>query len=166
MNTEIVIKWVDPKTLKPSPDNPNDHTQEQIERLAEILLYQGFRSPIVVSNQTGNITTGHGRTLAAIHANMNQVPVSYQDFDDWDQEYSYIVADNAIAEWATLDLSKINTQIPNLGPIDINLFGLKSFEIEPMDKFDEKTGAKELDESEFSQFDHSCPKCGFEFDGK
>lgn len=166
MNTEIVIKWVDPKTLKPSPDNPNDHTQEQIERLAEILLYQGFRSPIVVSNQTGNITTGHGRTLAAIHANMNQVPVSYQDFDDWDQEYSYIVADNAIAEWATLDLSKINTQIPDLGLIDINLFGLKSFEIEPMDKFDEKTGAKELDESEFSQFDHSCPKCGFEFDGK
>ena len=166
MNTDIVIKWVDPKTLKPSPDNPNDHTQEQIERLAEILLYQGFRSPIVVSNQTGNITTGHGRTLAAIHANMNQVPVSYQDFDDWDQEYSYIVADNAIAEWATLDLSKINTQIPDLGLIDINLFGLKSFEIEPMDKFDEKTGAKELDESEFSQFDHSCPKCGFEFDGK
>ena len=166
MNTEIVIKWVDPKTLKPSPDNPNDHTQEQIERLAEILLYQGFRSPIVVSNQTGNITTGHGRTLAAIHANMNQVPVSYQDFDDWDQEYSYIVADNAIAEWATLDLSKINTQIPDLGLIDINLFGLKSFEIEPMDKYNEKTGAKELDESEFSQFDHSCPKCGFEFDGK
>ena len=166
MNTDIVIKWVDPKTLKPSPDNPNDHTQEQIERLAEILLYQGFRSPIVVSNQTGNITTGHGRTLAAIHANMNQVPVSYQDFDDWDQEYSYIVADNAIAEWATLDLSKINTQIPDLGLIDINLFGLKSFEIEPMDKYNEKTGAKELDESEFSQFDHSCPKCGFEFDGK
>jgi len=166
VNTEIVIKWVDPKTLKPSPDNPNDHTQEQIERLAEILLYQGFRSPIVVSNQTGNITTGHGRTLAAIHANMNQVPVSYQDFDDWDQEYSYIVADNAIAEWATLDLSKINTQIPDLGLIDINLFGLKSFEIEPMDKYNEKTGAKELDESEFSQFDHSCPKCGFEFDGK
>ena len=27
-------------------------------------------------------------------------------------------------------------------------------------------GSKELNESEFSDFDYKCPKCGFEFDAK
>lgn len=30
--------------------------------------------------------------------------------------------------------------------------------------FTAKAGAKELDEGEFQEFDHQCPKCGFHFD--
>lgn len=143
MNLEIDIKWVSPYELKPSPKNPNKHSEEQIERLAQILKYQGFRSPIVVSNQTGHIVVGHGRVEAAIKAGMNKVPVSYQDFEDWDQEYAHMVADNSIADWADLDLSKINAEIENLGPdLDLDLLGLKDFLLD-LSESDEKGDADE-----------------------
>lgn len=29
-----------------------------------------------------------------------------------------------------------------------------------------KNGATELDQNDFEKFDHTCPKCGFEFDEK
>jgi len=125
------IQWVDPNQLHPSPKNPNKHPQEQIEKLAKILKYQGFRSPIVVSKQTGHIVVGHGRLMAAKLIAMEKVPVSYQDFESWDQEYAHMCADNAISEWATMDLSMVNAEIPNLGPIDPDVFGIEDFKIEP-----------------------------------
>lgn len=30
----------------------------------------------------------------------------------------------------------------------------------------EYEGAEEYDEDEFSEFEHQCPRCGFEFNGK
>lgn len=157
------IKWVNPAELTPSDKNPNQHPQEQIERLAEIIRYQGFRSPIVVSTRTNHIVVGHGRLEAAKLLGLNQVPVSFQHFDDWDQEYAHMIADNAVSQWAKLDLAQINAEIPELGPIDINLLGLRDFEIEPMDKFDEPKEKSEPQDKESSLI--KCPNCGVLIDG-
>ncbi len=56
------------------------------------------------------------------------VPVSYQDYDSEEQEYADLVADNAIDDWAILDLRKIQAKVPLLGP-DFNqkLLGIKKF---------------------------------------
>jgi len=133
------ISWVEIKTLKPHPKNPNKHSKEQIKRLAEIIKYQGFRSPVVVSNRSGYIVAGHGRVEAAIQNGLSKVPVSYQDFTDDEQEYAHMTADNAIADWATLDLSAINKDIIELGPdFNIDMLGIKDFEIEPADKYEDK----------------------------
>jgi site-specific DNA-methyltransferase (adenine-specific) len=133
------ISWVEIKTLKPHPKNPNKHSKEQIKRLAEIIKYQGFRSPVVVSNRSGYIVAGHGRVEAAIQNGLSKVPVSYQDFTDDEQEYAHMTADNAIADWATLDLSAINKDIIELGPdFNIDMLGIKDFEIEPADKYADK----------------------------
>jgi DNA modification methylase len=128
---------VDISKLKAHPDNRNDHPQDQIERLAKILEYQGWRYPVKVSNQSGFITSGHGRVLAAKHLGWKQVPVNFQDYDNEDQEYADIVSDNAIASWSELDLSTINSDIGDLGPdFDIDLLGIKDFVIEPADKLE------------------------------
>ena len=133
------ITWVEIKKLKPHPKNPNKHSKEQIERLAEIIAYQGFRSPIVVSNRSGFIVAGHGRVEAALKNELTKVPVSYQDFTDEEQEYAHMTADNAIADWATLDLSMINKDIIELGPdFNIDMLGIKDFEIEPANKYENK----------------------------
>jgi ParB-like chromosome segregation protein Spo0J len=142
------------KDLTPHPKNPNSHSDEQIERLAIILRYQGIRAPIVVSRRSGCIVAGHGR-LEAIKAlnkqfpdeSWDKVPVSYQDFENEEQEYLYLVSDNAIAEWSELDLGKINVDILDIGPIDMELTGLKDFEVEPSEK-KKKTKV--------------CPHCGEE----
>lgn len=128
-------KLINPKELKPNPKNPNAHDKDQIERLCKILEYQGWRYPIKVSNQSGFITSGHGRLACSLKMNLKEVPVSYQDYDNEDQEYADLVSDNAIASWSNLDLSQINLEVPNLAPeFNIELLGIKNFTIDISDK--------------------------------
>lgn len=125
---------VDVKALRPHPKNRNKHPDDQIERLAKILKYQGIRAPIVVSKRSNKIVKGHG-TLQAIKANQwDKAPVVYQDFEDDDQEWLFVQSDNAIASWAELDLKGINADLGELGPFDIDLIGIKDFVVEPAEK--------------------------------
>ena len=144
----------DPSSLKNHPKNRNKHPQDQIDRLAELYQYHGIRHPIIVSNLTGFIVAGHGRKLAAIRAGIAEYPVTYQDFDNEDAEYAFIQSDNAIASWSELDLSAINLDIGDLGPdFNIDMLGIKSFEIEVADKeIKIPSATKEV----------ICPNCGHE----
>lgn len=138
--------------LKPHPKNPNKHGDEQIERLAKILKYQGWRSPVKVSRRSGFVVSGHGRIEAARLNGWDSVPVNYQDYESDDQEFADLASDNSIAEWAQLDLGLINFELQNFDPsFDVELFGLKNFEIEPADKEPREKKPK------------VCPKCSFEF---
>lgn len=117
------------------PRNPNRHPPSQIERLAAILRYQGVRHPIVLSKRSGLMTKGHGRLLSAIQNGWKTFPIEWQEYVSDEQEYADVVADNAIASWAELDLGLINAEIPELGPdFNIEMLGLKDFELEPADQ--------------------------------
>lgn len=125
--------------LIPHPKNPNTHSEDQIERLSKIIDFQGQRSPIVVSNQSGFIIAGHGRLQAMQKLGWDQVAVNYQDFESEAMEYAHLTADNAIGEWSSLDLSVINEELAELGPdLDIEMLGIENFEIEPLDRLPEK----------------------------
>jgi DNA modification methylase len=126
---------VEPKKLKVHPKNRNKHSKEQIERLAKLYEYHGIRHPIIVSKRSGYIVAGHGRKAAAHDLGMKEFPVVYQDFDTDEAEYAFIQADNAIALWAELDLSGINSDLGDLGPdFDVDMLGIKNFEIDVADK--------------------------------
>ncbi len=123
------------KSLKIHPKNRNQHPKDQIERLAKILGYQGWRYPIKVSKRSGFITSGHGRLAAAKLNGWSQVPINFQDYDSDEQELADLTSDNAIALWAELDFSGINADLENLGPdFDIELLGLKNFTVDVADK--------------------------------
>ena len=124
-------KLVKISDLKLHPKNRNTHPEHQIRRLAEILEYQGWRYPVKVSNQSGYVTAGHGRIEAAKLKGWTEVPVNYQDYDNEDQEYADLVADNAIASWAELDLSGVNADLADFDPsFDINLLGIENFSLD------------------------------------
>jgi hypothetical protein len=149
------VVWVDIKKLKPHPKNRNKHPKDQIDRLAKILMYQGIRKPIVVSNLSGFMTTGHATMEAAKVNKWTTVPVSYQDFEDEVQEIAHLNADNAIGLWAELDMSGINADTLELGPFDTDLLGLKSWSSIPEDKEDKESSIDEsLDDL------NQCPNCG------
>lgn len=117
--------------LVPNPKNPNVHTADQIERIAQIIEFQGWRRPITVSNQSGFMTVGHGRLEAAKLRGWREVPVSYQDYENAAAEYADMVADNALAEWADLDRARINTDIIEFGPdFDLDLLGINNFTVD------------------------------------
>lgn len=129
-------KLVPISELKPHPKNRNSHPEDQIVRLAKILKYQGWRYPVKVSKQSGFITSGHGRLAAAILNKWDAVPVNYQDYENEDQEYADLIADNSVASWAELELAKINLDLADLGPdFDLDMLGIKDFKLDPADKF-------------------------------
>ena len=119
------------KELTEHPKNPNRHSKKQVERLAKLISEHGFRVPIIVSENTGYICAGHGRLAAAKKLKMKQVPVSFQSFKDDAQEYQFLVADNAINQWAELDMSAINTDFAEYGPFDTDLLGFEDFVVDP-----------------------------------
>ena len=131
------IKIVDIDLLIENPKNNNIHPEDQIERLAKLIKHTGFRNPLVVSNRSGFVLCGHGRIAAAKKAGLKELPVIYQDFNDEAEEYSYMTADNAIHNWSSIDLLKVNTEMLDFGPdFDIDLLGIKDFVIEPIEKFE------------------------------
>ena len=109
-----IVKIAD---LKPNPENPNIHPDEQIILLAEMIRGNGWRDRITVSNQSGMIVKGHGRYLAAIKAGLKKAPVDFQDYDSEDHERADMVGDNKIAELSFLDEKAILnlTENMNLG---------------------------------------------------
>lgn len=130
-----------------NPKNNNKHPKEQIDRLAQLIEYQGFRNPIVVSTRTGFVVAGHGRIEAAKKLGIKDVPVMFQDFESEAQEYAYLTSDNAIAAWAELDLSAVNTEMLDFGPdFDIDLLGIKDFVIEPIEKFEAQSDEDDVPE--------------------
>lgn len=126
---------IDPIELKDNPKNRNKHGQDQIERLADIYKYQGIRHPIIVSKLTGFIVAGHGRKLAAIRAGVDQMPVVYQDFENFDQEYAFVQSDNAVALWADLDIDSIKKDLEYLNDsFNIDMLGIHNFTLDMAEK--------------------------------
>lgn len=169
-NKTSKIVLVDVGLLKPHPKNPNKHPADQIKRLAEILQFQGWRAPIVVSNQSGFIVAGHGRLMAAQSLGLKKVPVQYQDFDDESQEFSHMSADNSIAAWAEMDLSVIHKELIELEPFSIEMLGFKNFQFESKDasrskielKINHLLEIKLKDESEQQKLYDELRKRGYE----
>ena len=117
--------------LIPNPRNPNTHSDDQLNRLAEVLKFQGWRSPIVVSTRSGFIVKGHGRLAAAKIAGFDQVPVDEQDYASEAMEWSDLIADNRLAELAEWDGSALKDMIEEMdtGEIDLEMTGFSEEEL-------------------------------------
>jgi DNA modification methylase len=117
------------KSLKPHPSNRNSHPKDQIERLAKIIEHQGQRHPVIVSKLSGYIVAGHGRLAAMKKLGWKEVAIDYQDFKSVEEEYAFLISDNAIALWAELELAEIKLDLDGLKPIDLELLGFKDFSL-------------------------------------
>lgn len=123
-------KMVKVEDLIFNPKNRNSHPKEQVERLAKMITYQGWRWPIKVSNQSGYVSAGHGRALAAEFMGLKEVPVNYQDYDNEDMEMADLNGDNAIARWSDLDIEGIKLDIEELDDnFDLELLGIEDLSI-------------------------------------
>src|SRR5574343_241847 len=141
------IDFVSPEVIVPWDKNANHHSSDQIKRLCKLIEHNGFRDPLIISKRSGFLICGHGRLMAAKKLKLDLVPVIYQDFRDEAEEYQFMVAHNAIAAWAELDLSAVNTEMLDLGPdFDIDLLGIKDFVVEPIEKFDPQSDEDEVPE--------------------
>ena len=139
------IEMVSVSELTPHPKNMNSHPEDQINRLCKLIEYQGFRNPLVVQKGTNLIVAGHGRLEAAKKLGIVEVPVTYQEFESEAQLYAYMVSDNAIASWSDLDISAIDLEVKDLD-LDIDLLGIKDFELTDIEELDPQTDEDEVPE--------------------
>ena len=155
---------VDVSKLVPHPRNPNQHPPEQVDLLAKIIDFQGWRRPIVVSKRSGFITRGHGALLAAQKAGWTQVPVDYQEYDSEAQEWADLIADNRIAELSERNRPQLKDLLEelDLGVLDMEVTGFTD------DALKELMSEFHVPEEEFEEYDESiegdvkfieCPQC-------
>lgn len=156
-------KLVDIDHIIENPRNANQHPDKQIAMLSKIIKHQGQRSPLVVSNRSGYLVKGHGRLMALKALGWTQAAVDFQDYENEAQEFQDMIADNKIAELASHDDNMMIQSIKDLdlGEMDFELLGLDDFSIEEKEL---QNSSSELDVGSFDNFQHQCPKCGFEWD--
>jgi len=123
------IKLVPLSEIKLNPKNRNKHPPEQIDRLVEIIKYQGFRRPGTISNRSGFLACGEGRYLAAKRLGLEAMPIMFQDYESEEQEYADGIADNTIDKWAELDLSSIYEDVSAFENLNTDMLGFKEFEM-------------------------------------
>lgn len=149
-------RLVPTEEVAPNPRNPNTHPQRQIELLAKNIQHFGWRHPITISNLSGHIVAGHGRLMAAKHLGLRLVPVDFQDFASESDEIAVLVADNRLAELATVDLNELEKIAAGWkdADFDILLAGFEPVDLEALlkpknDQPDEKSKHdKELDKGD------------------
>lgn len=96
-------KMVETESLVPNPQNPHKHPDMQVDKLALLIRFHGWRHPITVSNRSGFIVSGHCRQLAAKKLKLKTVPVDYQDFANEAEEWAVLTADNNVQEFSDID---------------------------------------------------------------
>lgn len=156
MKPAIFCKYdelVEISAMKTNPRNPNRHPKRQIELLSKILT-QGWRHPIIVSNGSGLIVVGHGRLEAAKLAEMEFVPVEYQDFNSNEEEYAFMLADNRIPELSERDIGALKDLMIEIdtGAIDLEMTG---YDFREAEKLFASLGSPSTEKSE-----KKCPSCG------
>ena len=160
--------------LVPYERNARTHSPEQVAQIAASIQEFGFTNPILVDGADG-ILAGHGRLAAAKDMGLSEVPVIVLDHLSPEQRRAYVIADNQLALNAGWDMELLQQEVMalNLTDFDLSLLGFDEDRIAGLldpnginKTAKEYDGSEEFSEEEFSEFEHKCPRCNFEFNGK
>ena len=168
------VELVSRDELIPYANNPKEHPDEQVKKIASSIKNYGWDQPIVVDGD-GEIIKGHGRLQASEVLGLDEVPVIWRD-DLTDAEAKAArIADNKTAEspWDNDILSTELNVLAEVDAIDEDTLGFDDGEIDGyLDDIEtpdfDPVGEGEqprLDESDAPDEDKSvrCPDCGHTF---
>lgn len=163
------VEELETSRIIPYANNPR-HNDQAVSAVAASIKEFGFRQPIVTDEELV-VLVGHTRLKAAQSIGLSVVPVHIAEGLTEAQKKAYRIADNRLNELAEWDKEQLAIEFDALllDGFDLELTGFSSEELsDVLEEAGTKMieGAKEYGEEEFSEFEHTCPKCGFEFNGK
>jgi len=85
--------------ITPYGNNPKDHPQKSIEKIAESITKFGWQQPIVV-DEHNVIIIGHGRFAAAQHMGLTTIPVKVAEGLSEEQTKTLRIADNKLPSFS------------------------------------------------------------------
>ena len=160
----MAIEWVGTDSIAPAEWNVR--TGHDVDGIAESIIENGFRDPIEVWRDTGEIVRGNGTWKAAKLLGLDMVPIIRHDFADLAAAKRYAIAHNRLGDKSEFDLPALEAQLAELD----SLAGT-GFSDEALGGFGDGHGGATTPD-EFREYDedieteHRCPKCGYTWSGK
>lgn len=169
-----IEEW-DIERLSPYENNAKLHPDSHIEQIANSIEEFTFLDPVAV-DENGEILEGHGRLLAAKKRGDSTIPVIQVTGLSDAQKVAYRLAHNKLTMNTGFDpdMLKLDFEFLQDSDFDLGLTGFGELELsflddEPEEEVNEpyspKSSTKEVNVDEF-EFDHKCPKCGFQYNDK
>ena len=163
------IENVNPDTLKPSPWNPREITDDALDRLATLLDSHGFVDPIIARRKDGLILGGHQRIKAnAMREQPDKtVPVIFLDGLPDSRAKALTVALNNPAAQGAWDYPKLADLLQEIDTGEFSVAELTAFSAEDMaglmHGLDDciPSDNADIDEDALAETNCECPKCGF-----
>ena len=91
------VKEIEVEKLIPYVNNPKEHPENQIDKIASSIKNFGFTVPIIVDG-ANEVIAGHGRLMAAKKLGLTKVPCIVRDDLTEAQVRAFRIADNKVAE--------------------------------------------------------------------
>ena len=157
MKTETVP--IDEPT--PDPANARKHGERNLAAIIDSLKAFGQQKPIVVDKR-GIVVAGNGTLEAAKRLGWTEIAIVRSELDPT-QATAFGIADNRTAELAEWDDEVLRSLLDSMDEDLQAILHISDFEFDAAlnDSFQSKP-VEEVDPESF-EFDHKCPKCGFEF---
>jgi ParB-like chromosome segregation protein Spo0J len=143
-DSKLRVEYKPIKQLLPYARNARRHSDKQVQQIAESIKQFGFTSPVLLDGENG-ILAGHGRVLAALLLNLEQVPCINLKHLNEQQKRAYVIADNKLALNASWDMDLLAEELHALKGLDfpVTMIGFSDDEMSRLaDDLDEKRMAK------------------------
>jgi len=114
---EIQIQYRAVVDLALDPRNPRQHSQRQVDQIADSIREFGFLMPVVVDH-TAQVVIGHARVLAAKKLDMPQIPVVEIKHLSKAQLKAFRIADNRLAQHSHWDERLLAESLLELKELD------------------------------------------------
>jgi len=146
------VKEKSPEDLIPYSNNPKNHPEEQVNKIASSIKNNGFIQPIVTDSEN-EIIIGHGRLQAAKKLGLNKVPVIQHDELTDAEAKALRLADNKIAE-SSMEDEKLAVELEQLKEEDDFEDLIHGFDEDEMSEYlDSLTDEQDLEELETESVD-------------
>jgi hypothetical protein len=139
----LEIEYTPIGDLIPDINNAREHSDSQIQQIANSINEFGFTNPVLI-DESKKIIAGHGRYMAGKTLELPEIPtIQLLDLTDA-QKKAYVIADNKLALNSQWDFEKLTTELKELQDLDfdLNLIGYYENELTAL-----------LDDPENTEFD-------------
>ena len=120
---QLQIEYLPLKKLKMYKKNARKHELEDLEVIKNSIKKFGFDDPIGVWGKDNTIVEGHGRYMAAIELELDEVPVIHLDHLTDEERKAYGLVHNRSAELSSWDMDLLSEEILSLPDIELDELG-------------------------------------------
>lgn len=137
---ELKIEYLPLEELRPYAGNAKEHPAEQIEQIKKSIKEFGFDDPIGIWKD--EIVEGHGRLIAALEMDIENVPVIRLDHLTDEQRRAYALVHNKLTMNSGFNLDLLQLELDDID-MDLADYGFESL-MDDIEKIEPEETAEDV----------------------